>query len=73
MRQRDHWSGCSGLHFAQQQHACARPIVAPERWPLRVAPIWSGVEVSPPGSCGLALGTAPHGTCHSVVDALRGL
>ena len=57
-----------GLYFAQQLLACARPIVdlCPERWPLRIAPAGSGVEVSPrPGSCRLS---GPWGPLHRILD-----
>ena len=63
-----------GLDFAQQQLACARPIVdlCPERWPLRVAPVWSGVKVSPwPGSPHLATGL--HGGICIQIDSSGGM
>ena len=56
-----------GLYFAQQLLACARPIVdlCPERWPLRIAPAGSGVEVSPrPGSFRLS---GPWGRLHRIL------
>ena len=56
-----------GLHFAEQQLACARPIIdlCTERWPLRTAPAGSRVEVSPKlGSCLLS---GPWGPLHRIL------